>query len=244
MSEKIWFLKQCDLFAGLSPAQRQRLERNAVLRTFRPAEMIYFPTEPGQSVLLLAVGRVKIKALAPDGRETIFAFIDEGELFGELALVDTSPRNDYAEAVTASRVLAIPREDLLWLMNQRPEVALSITKLLGFRLRRIENRLRNILFRSNRQRLVSLLLELVDSHGDKRGSHWEIRLRLSHQELASLIGTTRESVTLALGQLQREKLIVAQRRRLFVMDRARLAAEQDEGGGPFEGVSSRLESQA
>jgi CRP/FNR family cyclic AMP-dependent transcriptional regulator len=226
MSEKIWFLKRCNLFAGLTDGQRRRLESHAVLRTFQPREMVYFPTEPGQCVLLLAKGRVKIKALAADGRETIFTFIEEGELFGELALLDTSPRNEYAEAVVPTRVLAIARDDLLWLMNQRPEVALSITKLMGFRLRRIENRLRNILFCSNRQRLVSLLLELLDSHAEPRGSHWEIRLRLSHQELASLIGATRETVTLTLGRLQREKLIVVQRRRIFVLDRARLSAEQ------------------
>jgi CRP/FNR family cyclic AMP-dependent transcriptional regulator len=238
MSEKIWFLKRCNLFAGLTDAQRGRLESHAVLRNFQPGEMVYFPSEPGQCVLLLAGGRVKIKALAPDGRETIFAFIEEGELFGELALVDTSPRNDYAEVVVPARVLALPREDVLWLMNERPEVALSITKLMGFRLRRIENRLRNIVFCSNRQRLVSLLTELLESHGQRCGQAWELRLRLSHQELASLIGATRETVTLTLGRMQREKLIVVQRRRIFVLDRARLVAEQT--GAAWAPVKERV----
>jgi CRP-like cAMP-binding protein len=241
MSETIWFLKCCDLFANLTPLQRQRLESHATLRAFKPGEIIYFPTEPGQSVLLLALGRVKIKSLAPDGRETIFAFIDEGELFGELAIVDTKPRDEFAEAVGAARVLAIPRDDLLWLMGQRPEVALHITKLLGFRIRRIENRLRNILFRSTRERLVSLLLELLDSHGERVGPHWEIRLRLSHQELASLIGATRETVTLALGRLQRERLIVVERRRIRVLDRGRLAAEQESGS--YSPVATELRPQ-
>src|SRR5207237_1100489 len=74
MSEKFWFLKRCDLFERLTPAERQRLEGRAVMRTFRPRAAIYLPTEPGQSVLVLARGRVKIKALAPDGRETTLAF--------------------------------------------------------------------------------------------------------------------------------------------------------------------------
>ena len=121
--------------------------------------------------------------------------------------------------------MAVPREDMLWLMGQRSDVMLYITKLLGFRRRRIENRLRNILFRSNRDRIVALLLELLESHGERLGNYWEIRLQLSHQELSNLIGATRETVTLTLGQLQREKLVLVRRRRVIILDRNRLAAE-------------------
>jgi CRP-like cAMP-binding protein len=225
MSEKIWYLKRCPLFERLNPAECRRLEAHALMRAFRPREVIYFPAEPGQTVLLLARGRVKIKAVTPDGRETILAFIEAGELFGELALLDEAPRDEFAEAVEASQVVAIPREDLLGLMGRRADVALHITKLLGFRRRRIENRLRNILFRSNRERTVALLLELLETHGQRADGRWEIRLPLSHQELANLIGATRETVTVTLGQLQRERLIEVRRRRIQVLDRGRLVAE-------------------
>jgi CRP-like cAMP-binding protein len=225
MSETIWYLKRCPLFERMTPAEARRLEARALMRGFARGEIIYFPAEPGQSVLLLARGRVKIKTVTPDGRETILAFIDAGELFGELALVDGAPRDEYAEAVEPAQVLAIPREEVLWLMARRSDVALHVTKLLGFRLRRVENRLRNILFRSNRERTAALLLELLDSHGERVNDHWEINLRLSHQDLANLIGATRESVTVILGQLQRAGLIEVHRRRIKVLRRARLAAE-------------------
>src|SRR5260370_29493275 len=100
------------------------------MRTFKRRCLIYLPDEPGQSVLILARGRVKIKDVTPDGKETILAFIDEGELFGELALLDDERRSEYAEAVVDSQVLATPRDDLLWLMAQRPDVALSFTSLV------------------------------------------------------------------------------------------------------------------
>jgi CRP-like cAMP-binding protein len=225
MNEKIWYLKRCDLFSRLTPMQKRRLESGAAMRPFKRHEIIYFPTEPGQSVLVLAKGRVKIKTLTPEGQETILAFIGEGEIFGELALVDPEPRNEYAEAVDESLVLLVPRDDMLWLMNQRPDIALHVTKLLGFRRRRIENRLRNILFRSNRERIVGLLVELLESHGKQEGGQWEITLPLSHQDLANLIGSTRETVTLTLSRLQYEGLIKVQRRRLVVTDRNRLQAE-------------------
>jgi CRP/FNR family cyclic AMP-dependent transcriptional regulator len=225
MQEKIWFLKDCDLFERLSAAEKRHLERQAVMRTFPAGTFVYFPTDPGQSVLVLARGRVKIKFISPDGQETILAFIGAGELFGELAIVDTQPRNEYAEAVVETLVIAIPREGMLALMERRPELALHVTRLFGFRRRRLENRLRNILFCSIRQRIVALMLELVETHGQAAGNSWEITLPLSHQDLASLIGATRETVTLTLGQLQEEKLIRVQRRRLTVVDRQGLAAE-------------------
>jgi CRP-like cAMP-binding protein len=110
-------------------------------------------------------------------------------------------------------------------MGRRPDVALSVTKLLGLRLRRVENRLKNVLFRSNRERTVAVLVELLGSHGRAAGDRWEIGLRLSHQELAGLIGATRETVTLTLGQLQKEGLVEVNRRRITVLDRRRLTAE-------------------
>src|SRR5262249_42193514 len=151
MKEKIWFLKDCDLFTRLSDADKHRLEKQAVMRTFPRGSFIYFPTDPGQSVLVVARGRIKIKFISPEGQETILAFVGPGELFGELAIVDTQPRNEFAEAVAETAVIAIPREEMLALMERHAELALHVTRLFGFRRRRLENRLRNILFCSVRQ---------------------------------------------------------------------------------------------
>jgi CRP/FNR family cyclic AMP-dependent transcriptional regulator len=224
MTETIWFLKHCELFERVTPEQAKRLEQSARMRRFKRREVIYFPTEPGESVLLLASGRVKIKNLTPEGKELILAFVEAGELFGELALFDEQPRSEFAEAVTDAQVLVIPRDEMLWLMQEQPAVSLQVTKLIGLRRRRIENRLRNVMFRSNRDRVLSLLLELVEAYGRQQGRHWEISLNLSHQEMAGLVGATRETVTVALGQLQLEGLIRVQRRRITVLDRGRLAA--------------------
>ncbi|MBI3466544.1 MAG: Crp/Fnr family transcriptional regulator [Planctomycetes bacterium] len=240
MSEKIWFLKRCDLFERLTSDEAERLERNAAMRTLRKEEIIYFPGEPGQSVLVLARGRVKIKYITPDGKETIFTFIEEGEMFGVLALLDGAPRSQYAQAVEDSQVLVIPRKDLLWLMERKPSVALRVTKLLGIRLRRIENRLRNIVFRSTRERVILLLLELLESHGQKLAGRWEIGLRLTHQDLASLIGSTRETVTQTLTQLQREGLVQMHRQCIAVLDRARFAKEAGELDQPPAELARRL----
>jgi CRP-like cAMP-binding protein len=227
MDGAIWYLKRCTLFEQLTPAQAERLTRAARMRTFQRRALVYSPTEPGQSVLVVADGRIKIKDLTPDGKETILAFIDEGEIFGELAVLDGAPRQEYAEAVEDSQVLVVPREELLWLMEARPDVALSITKLIGWRRRRIENRLRNLLFLPSRERMLRILLELLESHGDRHGNRCDIRLPLSHQDLASLIGVTRETVTVTLGQLQAEGLIQVRRRHVTILDCERLSGQGD-----------------
>jgi CRP-like cAMP-binding protein len=230
MDRKLWYLKQCSLFEKLTPEQAARLESRALVRTFPRRSMIYTPTEPGRSVVVLAMGRVKIKDLTPDGKETILAFIEEGEMFGELAILDGEVRREYAEAVEDSKVLLIPREDLLWLMAQRQDFALAVTKLVGWRRQRIENRLRNVLFLPSRERLIRLLRELSESHGDRAGVGCTIRLPLSHQDLASLIGVTRETVTAVLGQLQAAGLVQVRRKRVAIVDCQRLWREASDSG--------------
>ncbi len=222
---KLWFLKRCELFEQLTPEQAEPLERRATMRGFRKGELIYVPGDPGRSVLVVAQGRVKIKSITTDGKESILAFIDEGELFGELGLFDGGPREEFAEATLPTEILALDREDLLKVLDQRPDLVLRITKLMGLRRRRIEMRLRNLLFRTNRQRVAGLLLELLDAHGERNGQGWAIQIPLSHQELAGLIGATRETVTLTLGQLQLDGLIKVKRRNITILDRDRLTNE-------------------
>ncbi len=227
MDGALWYLKRCDLFELLTPEQAARLNRNALARTFKRRELVYSPTEPGETVLVLAGGRVKIKDLTADGKETILTFIEEGELFGELALLDEEPRREYAEAVEESRVLALQREDLLAVMEARSDLALSITKLIGLRRRRIENRLRNVLFLPARERMLRLLGELGEAYGERAGAGRELRLSLSHQDFASLVGITRETVTVLLGEFQAEGLLKLQRCRVTILDWARLHRGSD-----------------
>ncbi|MFT5527116.1 MAG: CRP/FNR family cyclic AMP-dependent transcriptional regulator, partial [Pirellulaceae bacterium] len=114
------------------------------------------------SVFFLVNGRAKICNLTPDGKQSILAFINPGELFGELALLGEDQRDEYAETIDASTVVMIPDIEMERLMEEFPRVSLGITKIIGMRRKRIERRLRNLLFLSNRERLTHLLLELAE----------------------------------------------------------------------------------
>ena len=114
------------------------------------------------------------------------------------------------------------------IIQKYPRIVLGITKLIGMRRQKVERRLKNLLFRSNRERVIHLLLELSEKYGEQHPSGISLMIRLSHQEMAGVIGSTRETVTVVLGQLQSEKLIEISRRKIIITDLQKLAHEVNE----------------
>ncbi len=223
MSEKLWFLKNCDLFQRLTLDQIGRIESNSRSRSFPAHSPIYLPAEEADSVYLLAKGMVKVSHLTDDGKESILAFIEAGELFGEFAIFDGNERDEYVEAVEATTVVMIPAEEMHRLMAENADFAFTITKMVGLRRQRIERRLKNLLFMPNRARLVHLLIDLAEQFGVHTNDGIRLRVKLSHQDMANLIGTTRESVTVVLGRLRSEGSVECGRCKMTLTNPARLA---------------------
>ena len=223
MSERLWYLKSCELFQQLSPDQLTALESRCRVRSFPRRTPIYLPADHADGVLLLASGRVKIGSFTEEGKQTILAFVEPGEVFGELSLLGTQEREEYAEAVEKSTVVLISNDVMQQLLIENPGVSLGITKLYGLRRRRVERRLKYLLFHSNRERLVHLLLELAEQYGRQSAVGVELGIKLSHQDLASIIGSTRETVTVVLGELQAEGRLELGRRKIVLTDLTQLA---------------------
>lgn len=224
MTEKLWYLKSCELFRHLGPEELATLERRCLSRKFARGNTIYLPADQADGVLLMAEGRAKIGSYTEDGKQAILAFIDPGEIFGELSLLEEGQRDEFAEAVEKSTVILIPGDVMNTLIEQNPHVAIGVTKLFGLRRRRVERRLKYLLFRSNRERLVSLLLELAEQYGQATADGVTLKIKLSHQDLASVIGSTRETVTVVLGELNSEGLLEVGRRKIVIKDLGQLAS--------------------
>jgi CRP-like cAMP-binding protein len=222
MAQLFWHIHRCSLFRELSESQLGLLEQRARTRKFPKGATVYLPSDAADGTFLLAEGRIRICSTTPEGKHVISGFVEPGELFGELAIIDDGQREERAEAVVGSTVILLANDILRDLMARSPQVALGITKLIGLRRKRVERRLRSLLFRSNRDRLVHLLLELLDQYGKSTNEGIEIGLRLSHQELASIIGATRETVTTLLGEMQQQGWLKIQRQRLVVLNRQQL----------------------
>jgi len=223
MSERLWYLKRCDLFQQLGADQLTALESRCRARKCPRGTPIYLPADQADGVLLLAEGRVKIGSFTEEGKQTILAFIEPGEIFGELSLLGSEEREEYAETIEKSTIILISNETMLQLLADNPSVSLGITKLFGLRRQRIERRLKYLLFRSNRERLVHLLLELAEQYGKQVEEGVELRIKLSHQDLASIIGSTRETVTVVLGELQTEGRLQLGRRKIVLKEIDQLA---------------------
>jgi len=223
MSEKFWFLKRCDLFERLTPEQLRRVESRSRIREFPKGNPVYLPADQADGVLLLTKGRVKICSVTAEGKQGILTFIEPGEVFGELALFDEGDRDEYAEAVQKSTILLIPADEMQKLMDEHPTVSLGVTKLIGLRRKRVERRLKYLLFHSNRERLVHLLLELAEQYGVETANGVDLGIKLSHQDLANVIGATRETVTVLLNQLQTEGVVSIGRKQIVLTGLDRLA---------------------
>lgn len=226
MDEKFWYLKNCSLFESLSDDHVRRLESRAKSRSFKRGALVYVPSDLGDCVLLLISGRVKIFHNTQDGKQAVLAIIDPGELFGELAIAtfEDGLREEYAETMEPSTIVLIPTEDIKRLAADHPSLSIGITKLMGLSRRRVERRLKSLLFRSNRERLVHLLFDLAEKYGKyTKDGGISLGIHLSHQELANIIGSTRETVTLVLGELQAEGTISISRRDIILCQAGRLA---------------------
>lgn len=228
MDDKHWHLKGCGLFDQLPIEEIALLESRSRVQTFPRKGMVYLPSDRSDAVLLVISGRIRLYSVTPDGKESVLTLIDPGELFGELVLFGQTRREEFAEAMESSVVVMIPGEEIRRLMEVRPSLTIKLSRLMGLRRLWVERRLRSLLFRSNRDRLISLLLELAVKYGAPRSTGLWLSIRLSHQEMASMIGSTRESVTLLLGELQYERLLEVRRRQIFLTDLKRLAASLDD----------------
>lgn len=237
MDRHFWYLKNCELFSQLSAEQLAQLERVAYVREFSRKQLIYLPQDESEAMLLVARGRVRLYHLTPDGKEATLAIIDAGEVFGELGVFQAGMREEYAEAMEASQIVKIPGAEVRRLMENVPSLTFQLSRLMGLRRQRIERRLKSLIYRSNRDRLIYLLIELAEQYGRAHVDGILISIKLSHQELANIIGSTRETVTLLLGQLQEEGAVLIRRKQLILCRLSELAQSL---GQPVPAIVSTL----
>jgi CRP-like cAMP-binding protein len=226
MQDGYWILKRSSLFDQIPHERLRSIEAQCRFRDFPRGAYVYAPVDQADAALFLLEGRIKLITLSPDGKQAILGVIDKGEMFGELAVLAGGTREEFAETMSACRLLLIPAKVLRQLMAEFPTVSMEIVQLFGLRRQRIERRLRSLLFRSGRERLEALLMELAEQYGRQRQEGLVIDHRLTYQELANYVGLTRETVTLLLNELQREGKVSLQRRRIVLLPASGLIAAE------------------
>lgn len=215
---KIWYLKQFNLLSGLSDGEISKLENLIRIISVAKKQFLYFPEDPSDSIYLLKEGRVKISKISDGGKEITLDILEPGEIFGELAIVDEGPRQTLAEVLEDALIYAINRKDFIGFAENKPDLAFKLTKLIGLRRRDIESKIEALVFRDVPSRLASLLLQLAANHGKPDQKGMRLNLKLTHQELGNLIGSTRETTTTWLNEFRKKGLIAFDRRQIIVLD--------------------------
>jgi len=217
-------LKKIPIFKTLSANELTTLGDNIELSEARRRRVIYMPGDPGNTVFFVISGRVKISRVTPDGKELTLAYRAAGDLFGELCMVDGGPREEMAEAVEDAILAQMPREKLDKVVSEHVEIGFAMTKMMIERRRALERKMEDLIFKDVNSKLAELLLKLSKSYGvdDDRGTM--VAIKMTHQEMANLIGSTRETVSLTLSQFKRKKLIQTDSRKVIITDREGLRA--------------------
>ncbi len=215
---KLWFLKHIRLFDGISPSEMQEMEKITRMEEVKKRQPLYLPGDPSSNVYLLKKGRVKIANTAPSGKEVTFDILEPGEVFGELDVLEDAPRSTSAETLDDAVICVIPRKDFDQYLAMHPTVMFKLTKLIGLRLKKIQSRVEDLVFREVPARLAHLLSELGKTEGVAEKQGIRLKVKLTHQEMANLIGCSRETVSTTMGQFRDDGLIQIDGRTITILN--------------------------
>jgi CRP/FNR family transcriptional regulator, cyclic AMP receptor protein len=214
--EKLNYLTTIEIFRDLSRPEIEAIDRQLSMSTSAPGNVFYMPDETGEVLFLLKKGTVQLYRLTPEGKKIVVAMLGPGSLFGEMSLIGQGMHSTFAEAVDECKLCVMSRSDVERLMREKPQVALRIVEALGSRLVQMERQIEDVAFKSIPARLASLLLRLADEQSSDTIKGY------THQDLADMVGTYRETVTLTLNELKADGLLEIGRKRVLLKDRAAL----------------------
>jgi CRP-like cAMP-binding protein len=203
----IHYVQAGDIFQDLDATQRAQVERQISYAHYPAGQLFYCPDERGETLFVLREGRVRLYKLSAEGRALTLAMLEPVSLFGEMTLVGHWLHDSFAESMSECLIGSLNREQLRAILMQQPAVALRFMDLMGQRLRTLENKLADIAFKSVPQRLASVLLNLAEARPDGNGRPTLFVTRYTHQQLAEMIGSYRETVTKAMGEFRDNGII-------------------------------------
>ena len=207
-------LRQTSIFSGLSDKELNDLASLAVERSFMPGESIFWDGDTPDWFYIVAEGKVKVLKHSSSGKEFIIAFFGPNEMFGEVAVFENQPYPASAQAVVATKVLGIKREDFITFLANRPQVAIGIINILAGRLRVAQTRLKDLAGERVEQRLARTLLMLSSRLGHT--------LPFTRQEIADMAGTTTETAIRVMSHLKERGIIHSVRGKVIILDEVKL----------------------
>lgn len=222
MEDLVTSLKKTFIFNDFSDQELQQVAKLVKERFFRKNTIIFNEGDPGLAFYLIKSGKIKVYKLASDGRELILGVFGENGLFGDVPVFDGGPYPATAETLTDVTAWSINREGFVNLLLAHPEIALKIIRVLGKRLRQAHGFVAELALKNVPQRLASLLLKLASEYGEETEAGTVIDLPLTRQELAELIGVSRETVIRELSKFSRAGTLRLDGKKIILLDKRKL----------------------
>jgi CRP/FNR family cyclic AMP-dependent transcriptional regulator len=207
---------QVPLFSELSPEKKTALESSVRRRFFKRGEVVFHKGDPGGSLFIIAEGQVKIVLPSDSGEEALLSVLNEGDFFGELSLLDGQPRSATIVTTAPTETLVLHRDDFLNFLRTSPEVSVDMMRVPARRLRETDEFVEDAIFLDVAGRLAKKLLELSNQYGRQVPTGTAIDMRLTQQELATMVGATRESVNKHLRSFQSRGIIDVSQQRIVI----------------------------
>lgn len=199
--------RQVPLFAGLEDEDIGSLIAITSRRRYPKDSVVFFENDLGDSLFMILSGRVKVTILSDDGREIILSMLGERDFFGEMSLLDNEPRSATAIAVQDTEVAVLHQKDFLSIVQKRPRVLINLLSVLSSRLRKANHQIENLALLDVYGRVASVLLEMAREQGVRLKDGRISFRRPTHQEIANMIGATRETVSRTISDLHRQGYI-------------------------------------
>lgn len=223
--ENFWYLENVDLTKLLCPQKLGSALEKSKSPSYKKGDYIYLPEQSSDKVYFLSSGRVKIGSYNSTGKEITKAILEPGQVFGELSLIGEGNRRDFAYAMEDTDVCALTVAEMNSLFKDHSSLSMFMMKIMGNRVLDMEQRLESLVFKDSRTRIVEFLVDLTEKRGDRVGYEYVVRKFITHQEIANLTATSRQTVTTVLNELRTKNLITFNRKRLLVRDVDKLKAE-------------------
>lgn len=214
----IWYAEKIDfetLFQTNKELETEFLSRKKLIKK---GEYIYLPEETSDKIYFILDGKVKIGTYRDNDKEVISAILRKGDVFSELSILGEQKRKDFAISAEDTQLSALTLDELQKLMKHHSSLGLLMMKIMGERVSEMENRLESLVFKDTKTRIIEFLINSVEKNGQRIGYEWVLRNFITHQDIASLTSTSRQSVTMILNELRNENIIQFDRKRLLVRD--------------------------
>jgi CRP-like cAMP-binding protein len=216
-------LRNTPLFSALDNEAAIALQQTMVPQSIKKGNTLFQEGDPGDRLYVVTEGKIKLSHASGDGRESVLMVLGPGDMFGEISLFDPGPRTATASAVTDSKVLSLSNTDLIPWLAGRPEVAQSLLQALAHRLRRTNETMSDLVFADVPGRVAKALLELGEKFGTKTADGMYVHHDLTQEELAQLVGASRETVNKALADFASRGWLKLETRSVEILDVERLA---------------------